>query len=239
VRKLSKLKSLATIAVLVGACGFSGISGAVPVTPGGTNEGSFNNCVPFCFGGSYQQLFEASSFEGLSGIVSSIAFRLDSSAQPFTDVALNIEVRLSHTAATATTLSATLADNRGADETLVLSGIRTYSASRAAVGPNPFDFVLDLDDVFFYNGQDNLLVEITVLDNTLSVSNVLDARYGLYTARAFGTGRDNVGLVAQFDIVPQPVAPEPGPVQVPAPGTLGLLGAGLLGAGTLRRRVKS
>ena len=85
---------------------------AIPVTPGGYENvaGASENCIPFTCRGvtRYQQVYDAAGFGGASGVVGSIAFRLDEIDQfqdgPFgtTDngsfsLHLDLLVTLSHT----------------------------------------------------------------------------------------------------------------------------------------------
>jgi hypothetical protein len=231
------MKKNLQLLLLAGSMVLSTAVQAVTVTPGGELAGNANNCMtlsPTCSHyGNYQQVFSASSLGGLSGTVNSIAFRLDEEAftQSFTNFSANYEVHLSHTNATPATLSSNLASNRGADDTIVLSGTRTYSATQlAGLGPNPFDFVLDLDDIFYYNGTGSLLLEILQISADPRQL-VFDARAETdYTSRAFAGGSPGLGygFVAQFDIVPRAAVPEP--------STLALFGLGLIGLGLRRRR---
>jgi len=59
----------------------------------------------------------------------------------------DLEIRLSHTTVTPSTLSTTFASNIGIDETLVLQS-SAYAASGTNVfgNPNPFDVLFDLDN---------------------------------------------------------------------------------------------
>ena len=125
----------------------------VVVPPGNEfTEGDSNNGFPFRLSEAfrYQQLYDAAAFGGQRGVVEEIRFRVDEIDTSFLNVPIDLEVKLSHTSVTPATRSTTFSDNIGADETLVLSGSISLSGTGGA--PNPFDVVLNIADVFFYNG---------------------------------------------------------------------------------------
>ena len=209
------------------------------VDPGAASstEGDIYNGYPFSLypDGYYQQLYDATLFGGQSGVIEQILFRLDGDAIGATfDSAYDIEVRLSHTSATPDTMSMTFADNIGADEAVVLSGYIQFNSTYTS-GLNPFNVALDINDVFSYNGTDNLLLQIrhsrdtecsgcspAWLDAVTSSfaggdlmqrvwSNDLDATTGYMLS-------DPRGLVTAFEINP-----------VPIPSAVWLFGSGLIG----------
>jgi hypothetical protein len=106
-------------------------------------------------------------------------------------------------------------------------------------GPNPFDIVLDVNDVFTYNGSGNLLLDITTLSGMAGVQfdSVMTVGAGLMQrvvgpignpAAVSGAIGGPIGLVTQFNIGAANGVPEP--------GTLALLGLGLAGLAATRRR---
>jgi acetyltransferase-like isoleucine patch superfamily enzyme len=145
-----------------------------------TSEGGRDSCIPFglrCFGfgatARYQQVYAASELGGQTGIVDKLLFRLDCGETAFDITGLDLEVRLSHTTKAPLGLNSVFADNVGADETLVLDN-DALSLSSAATPASPFsacplafDIVIDLDDVFEYNGADNLLLDVKVFGSPL------------------------------------------------------------------------
>jgi hypothetical protein len=198
-------------------------------SPGPSNQGfPFNSGSPF----RYQQVYAADQFGTKSGLITQFAYRPDESAgDPFTSNQIDCEIRLSHTTAGPNTLSTTFADNIGPDETLVFDGLLSLSSADNGT----FDIIVDINDLFVYNGVDNLLIEIKIFNSPISTQ--FDAAgTGLgqggtpWTDRLWALGDPNAvtgssggddGMVTQFTIIP-------------APGALALLGvAGVCGA---RRR---
>ena len=145
------------------------IAGAMPVTAATVvvpnintnNPGPSNQAFPFNEGNMrYQQVFAANQMGGLSGVVTHIRYRVDESAgNPFNSNAIDTEIRLCHTNVNPTAMSTTFANNLGGDLTLVFDGLLNLSS---AGNPAVFDITLDINDVFIYNGSQNLLVEIKV-----------------------------------------------------------------------------
>lgn len=146
------------------------------------NPGASNNAFPFNAGQAMrvQQVFAASQFGGQSGTITEIAFRVDeSSGGPFSAGNIDTEIRLCHTSVSPQSMSTTFDSNYGGDVTLVYDGFLTLSSSGSG-----FDIVIDIDDVFNYDGVSNLLVEYKVFNaaNTTQFD-------------AAGTGLGNGGLL--------------------------------------------
>lgn len=127
--------------------------------------GPSNNAFPFNQGNMrVQQVFAADQFQGMTGNISQIAFRIDESAgSPFTSNPMDTEIRLCHTNAQPTMMSTTFADNYGSDVTLVYDATLVLSSSG-----NGFDIIIDLQQPFVYNGTQNLLVEYKVFGPAVS-----------------------------------------------------------------------
>lgn len=122
--------------------------------------GPSNNAFPFNQGDMrYQQVYAADQFQGLTGLVTQIAYRVDELAGgAFTSGPIDTEIRLSTTTAGPNNLSETFANNVGPDETLVFDGPLILSSD----GSGAFDILVDVDDSYFYDGSGNLLVDIKV-----------------------------------------------------------------------------
>jgi len=198
---------------------------AVPVVPGGfaTVEGDGNNVIPFTndFGSFYQQIYDVGAFAGASGAINSLAFRLDSNQPAGIPVAgrANLSVKLGTSAASSQSVSTVFAANRAGEPVEVFNGVLNFSLlDLPGAGPNPFGLRIDFDRPFFFDGMQNLLLELTLLAPlvvTDPLGIALDAATGPF-GRAFDTSFGNLansgfGLITQFDITPAAV-PEPAPI---------------------------
>ena len=136
-----------------------------------TADGNSSNLFPFNtpqFGGisamRYQQVYSSGDIGG-AGIIDKIAFRPDfNSGLAFSATGVSVDIRLSHVPFSPDGLSATLADNVGPDDTVVLdTNSLSYASNRTGCGPAgpcDFDIIIDLNDVFTFNGAGNLLLDI-------------------------------------------------------------------------------
>jgi hypothetical protein len=252
-----KLGALAATAAL----GYASTANAVLITPGGfeSTAGNSSNSIPFgsTIGSRYQQVYDASSFGGVTGLVSSVAFRLDEVDRvqdlpppgPTTpngsfNLTLDLLVTLSQTPVNSQTIFTDLDGQVGADAKVVFDGIVNWSTVQLAGNVvNPFDLLIDFNDVYSYTGVGNLLLDITVRNSStipaqLGGSRWLDAQgfpcgcapFGrAWSGGAFPGWNASYGLVSQFSIV----APT---TSVPEPSTLLLLTGGLLAAPLVRRK---
>jgi len=176
-------------------------------------EGNADNVSPFScsvVGGSmrYQQVYLGPQVG--SGTITEIRFRQDGgNGAAFGPTTINgITITLSSTSAAPDGLSATFANNVGADVTTVFSGNLTLSSAACGAGPCPFDIVIPLQTTFPFNAGSgpNLLLDVTIptcvtttpfdAQNTIgdSVSRANDTNSGSSTA----TTVDSLGLVTQF-----------------------------------------
>jgi plastocyanin len=115
-------------------------------------------------GGRFQVVYSASQFP--AGILTIHELRMRPSAvwgNAFTSTIANLQINLSTTAAQANQLSATFAQNVGANDTVVFQGPITISSRFVgpAGGPKEFDIIFPLSTPFNYDpSQGNLLLDI-------------------------------------------------------------------------------
>ncbi|MEE9131093.1 MAG: hypothetical protein V3T84_13825 [Phycisphaerales bacterium] len=122
--------------------------------------GPSNQAFPFNQGNMrYQQVYAMDQFQGLVGIVTQFAYRVDEDVdKPFDSGPIDTQIWLSHTEAGPNNMSNVFDDNSGPDETLVFDGNLFLSSD----GTGDFDIIVDIEDVFLYTGDGNLLIEIKV-----------------------------------------------------------------------------
>lgn len=194
----------------------------IPVVANATVVGTYTgagNCYPFgCsanyYGGEYQQVYTQSAFSGITSI-SSLTFYQQSGTS--LDSGL-FNVYLSTTSAAVNGLSNHLANNIGADETLVYSGVLP-SLSGGQLN-------LFLSTSFNYDpSAGNLLLTVTSTNNS-PTNTLLEADLtGTQTSRGFGVSTDRGGLVTGFNVAP-----------VPLPASVWTLVSGFVGLASLTRR---
>jgi len=100
-----------------------------------------------------QIIMDGSLFTGFGGpvVIDSLAFRLDKDASATSASFDDIQVRLSTALTTVATLSTTLANNIGPDETTVFSGPLTLTSSAGAGNPSDFDLLIPFLVPFQYD----------------------------------------------------------------------------------------
>jgi len=213
-------------------------------------EGNSNNGFPFniaTFGLSsqrYQQVYEASQFSSISGavLINQIAFRPDADVgNAFASVLSSVQINLSTTSKTSSTMSTTFAANVGANDTVVKSGALALSSSDTAGpgGSRAFDIIISLTTPFLYDpGAGNLLMDVRNFGggSTTQFDAASDGSIGrTFTlvsngvGDATGSANADFGLVTRFGYTP---AIDP----IPEPISLALFGPGLAVLGLVKRR---
>ena len=185
-----------------------------------TVEGNNQTQAPFNIGAGgipavsmrYQQVYSSGDIGG-SGIIDKIAFRPDGiNGQVFAASGESVEIRLSHTPKSPDGLSTTFANNVGADEMVVFDtnsfSLSSNNTNCGAGGPCDFDIIIDLNDVFTFNGTDNLLLDVRMRTNISSSLFDVQETIGDGVGRLFSSvsgsvtnptgATSTVGLVTKF-----------------------------------------
>jgi UDP-3-O-[3-hydroxymyristoyl] glucosamine N-acyltransferase len=181
---------------------------------------SGSNCLLAGETARFQQVFEASVFGGRPGIIDALVFRQDCPGIPLESIGPTIQISFSHTTAVPGGLSPVFDDNLGADNTLVrapgpfLISSAAFTALPEVTCPFLFDIALDVDNRFFYNGSDNLLMDVRVtggpadiMFDALSDSQVMSAISAQGAGGANAAVADDMAapaLVMGFAMVPPP-----------------------------------
>ena len=192
------------------------LQGATIVVPNSlaATEGDIENGLPFRSAGRVQQVFDASEFASLSGpeLITQIAFRPDATfGSGFDTTITNIQINLSTTTVLPDFMSATFADNVGADDIVVFpAGPLALTSAFTGAGPKDFDIVINLQTPFLYDPtQGNLLLdvrnfsgEVTTFFDAHFVAADPVSRVATFTV-ADPTGLlETLGLVARFTTFP-------------------------------------
>jgi len=189
------------------------------VSPSGFDSvpGEANNVIPFTWNTArYQQIYGASSLGALSGqAITGIAFRVDERDGFDGDYAggftySSLEIRLSITPRGVDQLSTNLDANPGPNPIVVYNRPYTIPPLEGDLAVNPFDLRIRIETPFTYNGG-NLLVDILTpnVDTPLphlDAVNRFDAVNRTYIDSVGNprAGQDTLGLITQFEYVPEP-----------------------------------
>ena len=198
---------------------------AVAITVPGTfesTEGDSNNAYPFNIGGTpapqpsmrYQQIYSASEFSA-GGVIDEIRFRVDGSDSSFSQTGIDVRIDLAYAATTVATASAVFANNIGTGLETVLDTSNLSLSGTGGPGPNPFDIVIDVVNLFVYDPtQGDLLMDV-YMRNSPSTE-IFDAANSSVMSRIYtfpgdvnaasGTLDISSGLVTQFEVVPEPTS---------------------------------
>ncbi len=238
------LKTTVTAVALSAALAGGEARAASVVVPNSSTaaEGNDSNLGPF-FNNSvrYQQVYSASQFPSTAGPleITQIAFRPDGSVtDPSLIIIFNsVQIDLSTTRSTPTTLSTTFAGNVGADDKTVFNSsvFQHDSVTGPAGGPKDFTAVFSLSPFIYNPSAGNLLLDVRAIESGGGISAPFDAETNNpFTAHvdapdisAASGSPFATGLVTQFQYTP-----------IPEPSTLLLasLGAFLAGAGARWRQ---
>jgi len=187
-----------------------------------TSPGPSNAGYPYLFEEMrYQQVFLGSQFGGVSGFVDKFAYRPDELyGAPCSQQPIGLQIWFSHTTKSPQALDPVFDNNEGPDMTLVFSG--TMVVSSAGRQARLFDIVFDVSNNFFYNGHDNLLLEVKVWGPNSLVTQLDSSGVALgvpgtpWTSTLYGYGVDATTGLANSDdgpitkftlVVPEPGAP--------------------------------
>jgi hypothetical protein len=213
--------------------------------PETSTEGDSNNAFPFNLGTlsmRYQQVYTSSDFSAITGpsLVTAILFRPDATfGSAFSSTLPDVEISLSTTSKTPSTLDSIFAANVGGDDTVVYNGLLALSSAfnGPSMGPKAFDIVIDLLTPFLYDpSTGDLLLDVTnfgsgvttqfdaVSSGDTHINRVWALDSGATSATVDAT---SAGLVTEFRFTSP----------VPEPSAFLLLGTCIaLSAGAVRRR---
>jgi hypothetical protein len=217
-------------------------------------EGNTYSDYPFNVGSMsftserYQQVYAASQFAAFGGqpqLITQIAFRPDALLGSAFDTTFpDIRITLSTTSKAPGGLSATFADNIGADATTVYDGaLRLFSDDTGPpTGPKDFDITIPLMTRYLYDPQanENLLIDVEIFQaDTTTRFDAEDFVIDPVESRLYDEDPNGIndpmghldrgtqtGLVTQFTFQ----------AAVPEPSSLALFGLGAAGLAIWRRR---
>lgn len=188
------LGAVFAIGVLIAAPNARAILITVPGTLENT-EGGSNNGFPFNAGSfnqtnmRYQQIYSASEFSA-AGIVDEIRYRVDESGTSFSTSGIDIRIDLAYAATTVANRSTIFSENIGAGLVTVLDTPNLSLSGTQVVGvtPNPFDIVINVDNLFVYDpSMGDLLVDIYM--RNAPITTTFDATNSSKTGRIFATSQ--------------------------------------------------
>ena len=183
----------------------------------------------------YQQIYSASAFEQ-PGILDRFMFRTDDVDRFLYNSDVDLQIGVGYAATTVATASSDFDANVGNSFQVLHDGAMRFS-NLLVLGPNGFDFVLDVPDLFLYDPKvGDLLIEIRVrhvndfafLDASTSSQQSVTTRIWSIdgiddTSGIVGLNRNTpgpYGLVTQFEFFP---IPEPSSWILAAMGGLAIL----------------
>jgi len=187
----------------------------------GRNNAPFNLAGSFGVSPSqrYQQYYDPASFGPMAGgaWITELDFRVCRGEPSFSSVLPDIQINLSTSPKTLTSLSKTYSANVGADDLIVVPRGPLALSGTGGVGPNPFDIVITLTHPFFYNPSNGgLLLDVrnwgggatSVFDADELPSSIMNRVYN-YQGTADSTTADVIGLnyaglVTRFQFTPIP-----------------------------------
>jgi hypothetical protein len=242
------MKSAIRVVLVTGAlCGafLGGQAAAMPIVVPNAQaaaEGNDANLGPF-FDTSvrYQQVYSASEFGSTDPVtISQISFRPDGAVSGSSLVIFfnSVQIDLSTTSSTPTTLSTTFADNVGADNATVFNSFvfGNFPVTGPAGGPKDFTITFNITPFTYDPSAGDLLLDVRAFESGGGISDNLDAQSGSpFRAHVDASGIGSTtgavfptGLVTRFEV---------SAVAVAEPSALPLVAVAMLIAmGAMRRR---
>ncbi len=201
---------------------------------GGTDSA---NVFPFGFEpyiGEYQQVYSHTALGSSPFTVTSLAFETAAGFGGIT-TSEDVQVSLSTTSATPTSLSTNYAANKGPDNQVVFSGVLAFTS----LANGTFDFVINLTSPFSYNpANGNLLLDVVVISPSTPEIAFVAGTNDPDSARVFNLSGNGAPTVDGTSLL---TSIGTSAVSVPEPATLTLSGMSLVlvGLGVWRARTRS